>query len=779
VSPRESLERWPLLPTLGLFALAWLALSWPWLAGTVTIPWDAKAHFYPQLQFMAQSLARGEQPFWTPFVFSGSPQIADPQSLIFSPPFLALALLDPDPGFQAADAMVLGMLGLGGIAVILFFRDRGWHPAGALVAALAFAFGGSAAWRIQHIGQILSLAYLPIAIWLLARALERRSVGYGLLAGLVGGIMAVGRDQVAYLGLWVLVGFVIWHWMDGENRWRTLRASLVPVLASALVAALVAAVPVALSMLLAEVSNRAAVDYAGAGRASLHPALLLTAFVPNLFGAAGPLQDHWGPPSPLWGPVDLFLARNMGQFYLGALPIAALATAVLLRRALWAREVRFFTAAATVMLLYALGRYTPFFRAVFDLVPGVGLFRRPADATFVLGFLAAVLSGYVVHRWCEAGDVAGSVARRLVPVFMVLAPFALCFAIAVQKNTFALAAGAISSAALFLALALTVIALLPRLAARSATLAALAVTAAMGLDLALNNGPNESTALPPATYDVLRPDSRDPILQTLKARVAETTSGQRLDRVELAGLGFHWPNASLVHRLHNTLGYNPVRLGIYTAATGAGDQAALPDQRTFSPLFPSYRSTLADLLGLRFLATGVPVERIDPKIRSGDLKLVAQTKEGFVYENPRAGPRVSFATEARPADFDALLHDGTWPAIDFATTVLVPPDAALPEARPATASTPNAVRIVTYRNTEILIDVETASSGYLVLYDPWHPWWFASIDGRSAPILRANVLFRTVPVPAGRHTVRFEFRPLAGAWRQIEARIPWVEVPLR
>jgi hypothetical protein len=530
-------------------------------------------------------------------------------------------------------------------------------------------------------------------------------------------------------------------------------------------------------MLLAEGSSRAAIDYAGAGRASLHPALLLTAFVPNIFGAAGPLQDHWGPPSPIWGPVDLFLARNMGQLYLGALPIAALATAVLLRRALWAREVRFFTAAATVMLLYALGRYTPFFRAVFDLVPGGGLFRRPADATFVLGFLAAVLSGYVVHRWCEAGDVAGSVARRLVPVFLVLAPFALCFAIAVEKNTSALAAGPISTAALFMALALTLIALLPRLAARSATLAALAVTAAMGLDLALNNGPNESTALPPATYAVLRPDSRDPTLESLKARVAETTSGQRLARVELAGLGFHWPNASLVHRLHNTLGYNPVRLGLYTAATGAGDHAALPDQRTFSPLFPSYRSTLADLLGLRFLATGVPVERIDPKIRSGDLKLVAQTKEGFVYENPRAGPRVSFATEARPADFDALLRDGTWPAIDFATTVLVPPDALRPEARPATASMPNEVRIVTYRNTDIVIDVEAASSGYLVLYDPWHPWWFASIDGRSAPILRANVLFRTVPVPAGRHTVRFEFRPLAGAWRQIEARIPWVEVP--
>jgi hypothetical protein len=171
--PRSSFDRWPLPSIVGLFALAWLVLCWPWLSGTVTIPWDAKAHFYPQLQFLAQSLSRGEEPFWTPFVFSGSPQIADPQSLIFSPPFLALALLDSNPSFRAADAVVLGMLGLGGLAVLIFFRDRGWHPAGALVAALAFSFGGSAAWRLQHIGQILSLAYLPVAVWLLARSLER------------------------------------------------------------------------------------------------------------------------------------------------------------------------------------------------------------------------------------------------------------------------------------------------------------------------------------------------------------------------------------------------------------------------------------------------------------------------------------------------------------------------------------------------------------------------------------------------------------------------------
>ena len=94
------------------------------------------------------------------------------------------------------------------------------------------------------------------------------------------------------------------------------------------------------------------------------------------------------------------------------------------------------------------------------------------------------------------------------------------------------------------------------------------------------------------------------------------TVSNGLDRVELTGLGFHWPNASLVHRLHNVLGYNPVRLGLYTAATGAEDHVALPEQRKFSPLFPSYRSRLADLLGLRFIATGAPIETDRPEARA-------------------------------------------------------------------------------------------------------------------------------------------------------------------
>ncbi len=280
---------------------------------------------------------------------------------------------------------------------MLWFRDQGWHWVGGLIAALAFAYGASMAWRIQHTGEVLSLAYLPIALVCLDRALARTSIIYGAAAGLVAALMALGRDQVALLALYFLIAFGLWRILSAGDLWRAIRASLLPLAAAAVVAAAIVAVPVVLTALLAEDSNRTVIDYAGAGRGSLHPALLLTSIMPDLFGAAGRMEDYWGPPSFAWAGTDLFVAQNMGVLYIGALPLVLLALAAM-RGELWDREIRFFAIAAIVTLVYALGRFTPLLYVSFHLLPGVNLFRRPADATFLLGALAAILAGYGAHR---------------------------------------------------------------------------------------------------------------------------------------------------------------------------------------------------------------------------------------------------------------------------------------------------------------------------------------------------------------------------------------------
>ena len=58
------------------------------------------------------------------------------------------------------------------------------------------------AWRMQHTGQVLSLAYLPWALLLLERAIGRGSIGYGIWPGSLGAAIVLGRDQVALLGVY-------------------------------------------------------------------------------------------------------------------------------------------------------------------------------------------------------------------------------------------------------------------------------------------------------------------------------------------------------------------------------------------------------------------------------------------------------------------------------------------------------------------------------------------------------------------------------------------------
>jgi hypothetical protein len=755
--------QWPLASTVLAFVAGFALMTWPWLSGQVSIPWDAKAHFLPQVQFLAQSLWRGEAPWWNPFVFSGQPQVADPQSMLFSPPFLALALVNPSPGQWAGDLTVLATMCLGGIGLILWFRDRGWHAAGALVAALAFTFGAAMAWRIQHWGQVLSLAYLPWVLLLLDRALARGSVAAGAGAGVVAAFLVLGRDQVALLCVYLLVGRVVWVWATSERPLRALRQSLAPLAAGAIAGGLLVALPVLMTVLLAAESNRPSIDFAGAGAGSLHPALLVTLAIPQVFGAAGDMADFWGPPSFAWVGTGLFTAQNVGQLYIGAVPLLLIVGGALAGRP-WDREVRFFAIALVVALIYALGWYTPAFRVLYEL-PGVDLYRRPADAVFLVGALGAIVAGYVVHTvfvapWERPGRLA--VAGTLAVVALA---FGAAAVFGLRLDRMARLPLPLALAAFWIAVGIGAVAwALPRIG-YSPAVAALGLGLVTALDLGFNNGPSSSSALPPKVYEALEPGASDPTIQAVSRRIVADDT--RRDRIELAGLGFHWPNASMTHRLENTLGYNPVRLGLYSRATGAEDHVGLPDQRKFSPLMPSYRSLLADMLGLRFIATGAPIETIDKQLAPGALPLVARTGTAWIYENPGTLPRVSLVTDARTAAFDDILATGRWPdGFDPRRTVLL-------ETAPAPAGErrPGTARISEYRLSRIEIDAESPDGGWVVLNDVWHPWWVAQIDGRSAPIARANVLFRAVEVPAGRHRIVLRFRPVLGVWRDLASRL--------
>src|SRR5882724_2056588 len=314
-------QRFPLVTAFGTYTAAFLAVASPWLSGAVQVPWDSVSQFYPQFAFLARSLAGGQSPFWTPNIFAGWPQIADPQALIFSPLHLIVALLGPNPSPRLFDGLTFGLLYIGGTGVIMLFRDRGWHVAAAVAAALAFSFGGSAASRIQHIGQLQSLVFLPLAFWALSQALQRSSWLAGATAGVLAAFIVLGRDQVSLIGAYVLVGYVLWHWLDGADRRPRVVASLKPLLAGAIAGACIVTVPVVLTELLAQSSNRPEISYAQAVQGSLHPASLMMLWFADVFGASDFNREFWGPPSIPWhdmiGQTGLYDSQNTGQIYTG------------------------------------------------------------------------------------------------------------------------------------------------------------------------------------------------------------------------------------------------------------------------------------------------------------------------------------------------------------------------------------------------------------------------------------------------------------------------------
>jgi len=59
------------------------------------------------------------------------------------------------------------------------------------------------------------------------------------------------------------------------------------------------------------------------------------------------------------------------------------------------------------------------------------------------------------------------------------------------------------------------------------------------------------------------------------------------------------------------------------------------------------------------------------------------------------------------------------------------------------------------------LDVNVPATSLMVTSDLDYPGWEASVDGVKSPIFRADSLFTAVLIPAGKHHIRFEYRPLS------------------
>ena len=127
-----------------------------------------------------------------------------------------------------------------------------------------------------------------------------------------------------------------------------------------------------------------------------------------------------------------------------------------------------------------------------------------------------------------------------------------------------------------------------------------------------------------------------------------------------------------------------------------------------------------------------------------------------IYRVSSKGSRAYLASQVRILPDNLPGHEEALRVIHQGDQVVIHGDAELDVLA---VDQPGQVSIVEYDDTHVVLQVDSPAPAYLILRDAFYPGWTANIDGEPAPILRANVLFRALQVPAGESRVVFTFEP--------------------
>lgn len=165
-------------------------------------------------------------------------------------------------------------------------------------------------------------------------------------------------------------------------------------------------------------------------------------------------------------------------------------------------------------------------------------------------------------------------------------------------------------------------------------------------------------------------------------------------------------------------------------------------------------SPLPDLLNVGYLVSWAPTDK--PVLEHRKWRRAARLPGHQVYENSSVLPRFYLVGRVRHASSkeEAL----SWlraPGFD-------PRREAVVEGANYFALEQNVagnVRVLDYRLREVLLETEARGPAFLVSSETYYPGWRAWIDGQPARLLLANVAFRGLVVPAGKHRVRMLFQP--------------------
>lgn len=230
--------------------------------------------------------------------------------------------------------------------------------------------------------------------------------------------------------------------------------------------------------------------------------------------------------------------------------------------------------------------------------------------------------------------------------------------------------------------------------------------------------------------------------------------GQPDWRTEFSDPAYFWPDLPAVNKIYSTEGYNPMSNARYDQIFGVTRSAYAPV--SFTKWTPNYNAPLFALLGVKYIASRQNSAVTALAQRAG-LKLVYSLDGMNVWETNNRLARIFSPTKivaATPADAPTMMTH----IPNLAQTAVLEASA---ENISACGSAPlTALHLIHYGLDRVSIDATgPKSSGWLIMTDPDTPGWHAYVDDHEVPLFRADGYMRAVCVPAGTHTITFQFEP--------------------
>ncbi len=683
---------------------------------------------WPKMWYVQQTWREhGQIPLWMTLVIGGTPFVGNPLAAYFYPPNWLFLFLPVTFTFHLIFAVQVFLAGALAYGLLRWSYRR--TPFAALVGGLCYMLSPKLLAHIGtgHVGWSQAFAWLPLTLWLLRGAIEKKSILRAAWCGASIALTYFADPRVMFYSVLLHAGYALYRLI---SLWRTEGFK-----AMFSVALRLTALPIAFVLI---------------GAAQMLP----TAELMSMSTRAELTLEQAGVYSLPWRYLIGFLLADRGGFhewmtYLGLLPLL-LAVLALLRRS---TEDRWFWLGATVAIfLYGSGVNGPLYPLLFRLLPSLGWVRVPSRVLLLLPLAACALAGQGVDA------LLGPWAER-----------------AQRRTTLIAFGGALICLGAGVGLALIAG---PTLSSSALVLATIG-TAAMALLMAVARGWLPRRALETAVVALILIDLWSTGRSMMTLRSFDEIMGERADvvaylsaqdgRAQGDRFRVYSPSYSIPHQvgaryeIEQLDGVEPSHtwwLAEFMALAGGYE---LDGYAVTIPAFPTdsdVRTALRDaqpsaaLLGLMnglYIAADFPID-------APGWTLEAEFAPVYLYRNAQAMPRAWTTARAETA--------ADWPEAQARLAAgFDPARAALVESERPLDGPPGyrAAEVVYFSPNRIVVETQVDAPSLLVLAEVWYPGWTATVDGVQQPIYRVDGLMRGVYLDAGAQRVELIYSP-ASLW---------------